>query len=144
MAIIISDWTITFDLGGSSAFVLATIGDDLDEEVAFPWAQATDVSKPMRAAVVTNFGRGLVETSFTLGVYKTHATMATARNWLLAHCAAVPTGVAKTLTIAVNGGATYTMASTVMDGGDRRIVVGGPPKTWVQYKLRGGKFAVVP
>ena len=144
MAIIVSDWKITFDLGGASEFQLCDWGADLDDELHLPWAQATEVSKPMGGAAEINFGRGSVGTSFTVGVYKTHATMAAARNWLLAHSAAVPAGVSKTLTVAVKDGSTFTLANTVIADGDRMIVPRTAlPKTWVKYNLRGGKFVIV-
>ena len=144
MAFISSNWKITFDHGGANAFQLVNWGDDIDEEIAFPWAQQVDTSKPVRGAVVAKFGRGRAEMSFTVSVWKTHATHAAARNYLLAHAASLPLGMAKTLRIEVQGGSSYNLSTAVIASGDGRMAVGGGLiRTWVQYKIEGGKFTIV-
>ena len=144
MAFISSNWKITFDYGGGSAFELVAWGADLDEEIAFPWSQVVDTSKPMGAAAATKFGRGKVETTFSIGVWKTHATHAAARNYLLAHAASLPLGMAKPLRIDVQGGSAYLLSTAVIASGDARMAVGGGLiRTYVKYQIEGGKFAVI-
>lgn len=142
--IVSSNWKVTFDYGGSSAFELCTYGDDLDDEISFPWSQQVDTAKPARAAASTKYGRGRVEMAITLGVWKTHATHAAARAYLLAHAASLPLGVAKNLRIDVYGGASYQLSTAVIASGDGRMATAtGVIKTWVQYKIEGGKFSVI-
>jgi hypothetical protein len=144
MAFISSNWKITFDLGGANAFQMVNWGDEIDEEIAFPWSQAVDTSKPMRGAAVAKFGRGRVETGFTVAVWKTHATHQAARNYLLAHAASLPLGMAKNLRIDVKDGSSYLLSTAVIASGDGRMVPAvGVIRTWVQYKIEGGKFSIV-
>jgi hypothetical protein len=144
MPFIVSDWKITFDHGGASAFELCAQGDEIDEEIAFPWSQSVDTSKPMGGAAVVKFGRAQVETSFTVAVWKSHATQKDARNYLLALTASLPLGMAKNLRIDVKAGNAYLLSTAVIAGGDMRMVPAvGVVRTWVQYKIEGGKFSVV-
>lgn len=140
-----SNWKITFDYGGANAYQLLDYGDEIDDEIAFPWSQTVDTSKPLRVAAAVKFGRGAMETGFTVGVWKTHANQLTARNWLLAHAAGLPLGMAKTLRIDVYGGASYSLSTAVIVSGDGRMVPGtGPVRTWVKYVIEGGKFSLLP
>ena len=144
MSFISSNWKITFDLGGASAFQLVDYGDELDDEISFPWSQGVDTARPMRATVVTRYARGAMETTFTVGVWKNHATQIAARNYLLAHAASLPLGVTKALRIDVYGGSSYTLSTAVIASGDGRMVPAlGVVRTWVQYKIEGGKFTIV-
>lgn len=141
---ILSNWKITFDHGGASAFELCSWTDEIDEELSLPWAQKVDTGTPLRAAAATKYGRGAVETSFTLGVWKTHATHAAARNYLLAHAASLPMGMSKALRIDVSGGNSYSLSTAVIASGDGHLVPAlGVIRTWVQYKIEGGKFSIV-
>lgn len=143
MAFIVSNWKITFDLGGASAFQMVDWGDEIDEEISFPWSQSVDTAKPMRGAAATKFGRGAVETAFSVGVWKSHANQQTARNYLLAHAASLPLSVAKNLRIDVKDGSSYLLSTAVIASGDGRMVTAGAVRTWVQYKIEGGKFTIV-
>jgi hypothetical protein len=144
MAFISSNWKITFDLGGANAFQLVTWGDEIDEEIAFPWAQGVETSKPLRGAAAVKFGRAQVEMSFSVGVWKSHANQQTARNYLLAHAASLPLGMAKNLRIDVKDGSSYLLSTAVLVSGDARMVPAvGVVRTWVKYQVEGGKFSIV-
>ena len=144
MAFIVSNWKITFDLGGASECQLLNWGDEIDEEISFPWSQTVDTGKPMGGAAAVKFARAAVETTFTFGKWKAHADQATARNYLLAHAAGLPMGVAKNLRIDVLSGASYLLGTAVIASGDGRMVPSlGVVRTWNQYKIEGGKFTIV-
>ena len=141
MAFVVSNWRVRYDVTGPSAFTLVNFLDEIDEELEIPWSQRVDTSKPMRGAGAKKFGRSQVETTLTLGVWKIHATHAAARNYCLAQAATVPTGVSSSLSIEVKDGEIYYLPDCVIAGGMPKMMRGeGPIRTWVQYKLEGGKI----
>ena len=144
MAFVLSNWKVTFDYGGANAFELCNFTDELDDELQFPWTQQVDISKPTRARAAVKFGRGRVETTLTLGVWKSFSTHAAARNYLLAHCASLPLGMAKGLRIDVSGGSSYLLSTAVLASGTPKMTCAvGTIRTWVQYVIQGGTFSIV-
>lgn len=149
MAFIASNWKITFDLGGASAFQLVDFWEEIDEELKFPWAQGVDTAKPLGARSALKFARGGADMAFTLGKWQTHATQAAARNYLLSHAASLPIKKTKVLTVEVYGGESFELSTAVIASGDGQVVpnlpgVGGVGvRTWIQYKVEGGEFTIV-
>lgn len=139
-----SNWRVTFDHGGTYAMVLLDHGDDMDEELAFPWAQRVDTATPMRAAAALQYARNAVETTLQLAVYRTHASHAAARNYLLAHAASLPLGVTRAVRFDVLGGAAYSLSSAAIASGDGRMVVNtGAVRTLTKYTINGGKITAL-
>lgn len=139
-----SDWTIIHDPAGTSPVTLVTTGDWLDDEIGLPWQQQTGRSLPKGADAARMFGRKAVATTLRITVFKTHASHAAAREWLLELAASTPLHAAD-LTIAVNGGKTYALSDAVITGGEPRMVPGvGEIRTMAAYQIEGGIFSEVP
>ena len=139
-----SDWTIIHDPDGASPKTLVAIGDFLDDEMGLPWQQQTGKSLPKGADAGRIFGRKAVTTTLRFAVFKTHASHAAAREWLLELAANTPLH-AEDLTIAVNGGKTYALSDAVIGSGEPRMVPGiGEIRTMAAYNIEGGIFSEVP
>lgn len=137
-----SNWKITYDPTGTPR-ILVNYGGRISDELEIPWSQSVQDSPRLRAASMNYFGRGNVANGLRFGVFNDHADDATARAWMLALVAGLPTLETKTLKIEINGGAKYLMSQAVIRAVTPRMVINAPvARTLTQYEITGGGWAV--
>ena len=135
---ICSNWTITWDPAGTPLVLLAT-GQDMADELEFPWEQAYEERQLIEGTVTEPLPRSLVKGSLSFGVYKEHADDLTARAYLLSHRAAISNlkGLRKTLRITPAGGSNTDIANAVFASINPRMSVDADvARTAVTYVLR--------
>jgi hypothetical protein len=136
-----SMWTVTFDPGGSNQLILVSDGDMLEEEIEIANRQDTEDGKYPGASNAEPATRGGITRDLELRVYKTHASLAAARAYVLSQSIAVPANTRATLRFVITGGNTYNLSNAVFTDWSVRPVRTGVHKTLATYRLRGGALA---
>lgn len=141
---VVSNLKITYDPGGTPRLIV-NYGDKIAEEIELPWNQQVQDSPRTRANSMDYFGRGNVANGLRFSVYNDHADNATARAWMFALVAGLPTLEKKTLKVEIQGGAAYLMSAAVLRSVVPRFVTNAPgPRTMTSYDIAGGGWAVIP
>lgn len=134
---ICSNWTITWDPTGTP-LVLLDVGQDMGEELDFPWEQAIEERRVIEGATTEPLPRKWAKGSLTFTAYKEHADDLTARAYLLSHRTAIAAlaGLRKTLRITPAGGSATNISNAVIQSVQPRMSVDADvARTAVTYKI---------
>jgi hypothetical protein len=132
-----SNWAITWDPAGTPLALLA-VGQDMGEELEFPWEQAVEERRVVEGGTTEPLPRQWVKGALTFTAYVEHADDLTARAYLLSHRAAISAlkGLRKTLRITPSGGSNTDISNAVIQSAVPRMSVDADlARTAVTYKL---------
>lgn len=110
---VLSNYAMTWDIGGATELVLLTVGQEIDAELEFPWEQAHEDRRPVEGSGTDPLPRSLVSGSISFTAYKEHANDAAARQYVHDHRAEIHArrGLRKSVIVGWYGGsATYANA----------------------------------
>lgn len=140
----ISTWKITLAPGTAAARVLAAVGQQIGEELRFPWAQEVDESRHFRAGARRRYGRGNVSSAMAVQVFDNHADHNTAQEWMLALQIALGTysQLATTLEVQTQDGTVYVLSNAVLADAEAVMVTAGVARTLTRYKIEGGTWSL--